>query len=92
MAKRQTQYSACRLIGSWIIQSAAYCNQILLVIFITFMPAQSYSIKRRALYLDATSIVDLFSNCYSEIDFFLLQNAFLVGAQTLLKSTAYNGK
>ncbi len=59
------QYSARRLIGSRIIESAAYCNKKLLahlyldstqklnhsVIIITFMLAQSDSIKRRALYL-----------------------------------------
>ncbi len=56
-------YSARRLIGSRIIESAAYCNQKLLallylnrtqntsVIVITFMLAESDSIKRRALYI-----------------------------------------
>ncbi len=30
-SKYNGKYSVCRLIGSWIIESAAYCNQILLI-------------------------------------------------------------
>ncbi len=60
------QYIARRLIGSWIIESADYCNQILpallyisntqntsvnsIIIVITFMLAQSDPIKRWTLY------------------------------------------
>jgi hypothetical protein len=62
--KHLCQYSVRRLIGSRIIESAAYCNQIIgiplahkkcrffnhSVIVITFILAQSNPIKRRTLY------------------------------------------